>query len=117
MERYLSDKISDDASEEEVLRDQVDEDEENHVEDGEGELVAVQEHGVERVAGVSVEDSLVCEGGVLKLDVHDLLQEQLVSDLEVQIPKRLRASKNIEKSQAQNINYTVCNYIRALKIA
>ncbi len=83
MNWYLSNKISNDASEEKVLGDQVDKDEENHVEDGEGELVAVQEHGVERVAGVSVEDSLVCEGGVLKLDVHDLLQEQLVSDLEV----------------------------------
>ena len=49
--------------------------------------MAIEHHGVERVTGVGVEESLLIRQPVLELNIEDSLQEHLVTDLVVKIPQ------------------------------
>ena len=49
--------------------------------------MAVEHHGVERVTGVGVEESLLIRQPVLELNIEDSLQEHFVTDLVVKIPQ------------------------------
>ena len=60
---------SDDSGEEGVPSEQVNEEEDHHVEHGQGKLVSVEEDGIEGVPVVRIEDGFVRNGHVVKFAV------------------------------------------------